>query len=236
MKTLSPQSLLAVWETGVRYQAIDRSLLLFALAEPALDPNLLADLPLSRRNASILSLRCAYFGNPFSVWIDCPHCTNRMEMQIDVGQLPPSPDNADQVLNIDGMTFRRPTTRDQAQLNTARDASEAARDWLKRCAADPASLPKDAPGLDTWLARLDEALEQHDPWASLTLAATCPDCGQGFVAELDATTLLWDELSALAQRTLTEVHTLASTYGWSEGAILAMSSVRREAYLRRLVS
>jgi hypothetical protein len=237
MNALSPQRLLALWETGARYQAADRSLLLFALAEPSLDPDTLADLPLSHRNASILHWRCAHFGNPFMVWIDCPQCVSRMEMQMDVRQLPPAPNvTTNQPINIEGALFRRPTTRDLVRLNSAQDANQAAQEWLRLCAPDPGSLPTDAGGLSTWFERFDEALEAQDPWASLAMSATCPDCSHEFVAELDVADLLWDELGAQAQHTLSDVHTLASAYGWSEEAILQMSAVRRGAYLERLAS
>ena len=50
----------------------------------------------------------------------------------------------------------------------------------------------------------------------------------------DVVSFLWAELEAWAVRTLQEVHTIAGFYGWSEEAILNLSSVRRQAYLRML--
>ena len=44
------------------------------------------------------------------------------------------------------------------------------------------------------------------------------------------------EIHAWAKRTLREVHTLASAYGWSEREILSMSAVRRALYLEMVQS
>jgi hypothetical protein len=75
------------------------------------------------------------------------------------------------------------------------------------------------------------ALLDADPCAELTFAFDCVSCGHSWESLLDVPHLVWSELAARAQRLLLEVHLLARTYGWSESDILALSSVRREAYL-----
>lgn len=51
------------------------------------------------------------------------------------------------------------------------------------------------------------------------------------MAQLDTAALLWDEISIRAGALLQEVHRLASSYGWSEEQILALSATRRAHYL-----
>jgi len=81
------------------------------------------------------------------------------------------------------------------------------------------------------LQACEDALETLDPNADLALAVHCPDCGGASGAQLDAGILLWDEIDARARTLLAEVHALASAYGWSEGAILALDPARRASYL-----
>jgi len=70
-----------------------------------------------------------------------------------------------------------------------------------------------------------------DPLAEIRLTFDCPVCGDAFEDDLDLPTFLWAEMAARAKRLLSEVHLLASAYGWSEAEILGLSPVRREFYL-----
>jgi len=47
---------------------------------------------------------------------------------------------------------------------------------------------------------------------------------------------LWTEITSQARRLLHEVHLLATTYGWHEADILAMSAIRRQYYLEMVAS
>jgi hypothetical protein len=234
MEALGPQRLLEVWERGVRSHPIDRALLLFALAEPARASEQLADLPLSRRNAALMALRLAWFGNPLPVWCDCPACGERMELTIDTDQLPERPGPQATEVEIDGLRFRAPTSRHLAALVNDRDPDEAARRLLAACAESPESIPAEPQRVQALLSAVDAAFEQADPWLDLSLQVTCPDCGEGSEPSLDIPAVVWDELDAVARRLLDEVHILARSYGWHERDILGMSEQRRAAYLDRL--
>ena len=52
----------------------------------------------------------------------------------------------------------------------------------------------------------------------------------------DVPAYLWEELDVRARRLLDEVHALARSYGWAEREILALSEVRRNAYLDRVLA
>lgn len=234
MDALGPQRLLEVWERGARRHPIDRALLLFALAAPDVAGGQLADLPLSQRNAALMALRIAWFGNPLPVWCDCPACGERMELTIDGNQLPEPPGTEAIAVEIDGLRFRPPTSRHLAALVNEPDPEEAARRLLAACAESPESLPSDPPRMQALLEAVDAALERADPWLDLSLAMTCPDCEQSSEATLDIAAIVWDELDAVAHRLLDEVHLLAQAYGWHERDILGMNEQRRTAYLERL--
>ena len=77
-------------------------------------------------------------------------------------------------------------------------------------------------------------MEEADPQASSALKLHCPTCGHEWEAGFDILSFFWIEIQAWACRILQEVHTLALAYGWREGDILAMSALRRQAYLEML--
>ncbi len=79
--------------------------------------------------------------------------------------------------------------------------------------------------------RIAEAVEAADPGADVTLNVGCPECGAATRAELDIASYLWTELDAWARDLLLDVHLLATSYGWSEPEILALSPLRRRYYL-----
>ncbi|MEN8176188.1 MAG: hypothetical protein ABFS23_10520 [Pseudomonadota bacterium] len=234
MDALSPERLLKVWETGTRYHPIDRALLLFSVADPAVPPERLADEPLGRRNAAILRLRQERFAGPVAGWFDCPDCGERLELEIGPDRLPAPPAGPNTRIEVAGLGFRPPTSRDLAVLSHAADPEETARQLLHACAESPDSLPTDADELDTLLNQVDSVLDQQDPWADPALSVTCPACGQETEATLDIAAIVWDEINSLAQQLLDEVHLLAQAYGWRESEILTMSDARRTAYLERL--
>ncbi len=78
-------------------------------------------------------------------------------------------------------------------------------------------------------------MEEADPQGNVQLALDCPACGHRWLQAFDILTYLWREIDDWAQRTLREVHLLASAYGWSEQAILALSARRRHMYLEMVL-
>ena len=48
---------------------------------------------------------------------------------------------------------------------------------------------------------------------------------------MDVVGFFWREIQSAARRVVLEVDALARAYGWSEAAILGMSSARRNLYL-----
>jgi hypothetical protein len=76
-----------------------------------------------------------------------------------------------------------------------------------------------------------ERMAQADPQADVNLSLECPACNHQWQAAFDILAFFWKEIEAWAGRILSEVHILASAYGWDEADILALSSLRRQAYL-----
>lgn len=79
-------------------------------------------------------------------------------------------------------------------------------------------------------SQIAETVAAADPLADIALELVCPACGTAWGAPFDIVRFLWSELDAWALRILDDVHVLASRYGWSEVAILALTPQRRRHY------
>ncbi|TVO59010.1 hypothetical protein [Denitromonas halophila] len=234
MLAIRPERLLSVWEQGARRHPIDRALLLYALAAPEQPADRLADMPIGARNAALMALRRASFGGHLASWVDCPACGERMEFALDAADLPPMPVASTDPIVVAGHRFLRPTSRHLAALVNADDPEAAARQLLRDCAESADGLPRDEAALAELLEAAEAAIEAADPWADLSLAIACPVCAHEAEASFDIASYLWEELDSHARRLLDDIHALASAYGWTEPAILALSDARRAAYLDRV--
>jgi hypothetical protein len=235
MAELTLARLLSTWESGVQRHPIDRSLLLLALARPDLPGETLADISLGVRNASLLPLQQKYFNKRFNAWLDCPACSERMEFELDGSQLPPVVTETAEPINIDGLRFRLPTTRDLARLiGQTNDANTAAQSLLQHCAESPDDLPTDNHALAELLNAVGHAIENIEPWADISLAIDCPACDTQCEANFDLASYVWDQLEHRARHLLDDIHVLAQAYSWSQSDILALSDARRCAFLARV--
>ncbi len=236
---LTPAELLEVWESGGRLGPAERALALLAAAWPDWAWDELAALSLGRRDERLLLLRQALWGHAMAALAGCPECRERLEVPLDTREfLAAVGDNAEAeiALHIEGysMTFRLPTKMDAMAAVEGVDVA-AARDILfDRCllAAErdgkllgSDDLPEEV------VAAVAERMSEADPLADIQLGLSCPACGHGWRAAFDIAGYLWTEIEAWAARMLSEVHTLASAYGWHERDILAMGAARRHFYL-----
>ncbi len=142
-------------------------------------------------------------------------------------------------MQVDGwaLAFRLPTSRDLAALDGLPPGADPRAALLQRCvlsawhdgAEQPASaLPAEVQGA------LVECMAEADPQADVQLNLTCPACGECWQAGYDVVTYLWAEIDTAARGLLSEVHVLASVYGWAEADILAMGARRRQRYLEMI--
>lgn len=231
MRPLNESDWLALWERGERRQPIDRALLLCSVVRDDIAPSELADLPLGAVNESLLLLRRDLFGETIRAHAPCPLCAERLELSLEVGELVSVRDRQLQARTWEdlGLSIRPPTCRDLAAVSSVRDAELAAAQILGRCCGISANDPRLAGNG----AALETGLESVDPLSSIQIAVSCGACGRTSSILLDPGALLWEELGAAMRDLLSDVHALASTYGWTEGEILSLSRERRAAYLER---
>lgn len=229
---IGPADLLTAWESGLTADALGRASVLHALAADRPAGDLLA-VPVGRRDADLLALRRALFGERLATRLDCPGCAAEMEFEVDVaGLLEAGAATGEPITVVDGpwqVRLRPPTPGDLLAVATVRDARAA---LLARCVlgaerdGEPvATLP------DHLQARAVAALAEADACADIRLTVRCIRCERPVTSALDVVSYLWAELDHWARATLLDIHLLASTYGWSEPDCLAVSPTRRRYYL-----
>lgn len=234
--------LLDAWERGLSQNPCQRALSLLALACPEMQPADLADLPIGGRDRHLLKLREAIFGQEMSCLVNCPGCGERLEIcfrvcdvLIDSGDK----DRGDGALtsicigDLD-IGFRLPNSRDLDAISECSDVGSGREILLRRCISTICKSGEEI-GFDNLTSEALDAvisgMADADPQADVRIPLSCSVCGNKWKEGFDIASFLWRELDAWANRTLLEVCSLASAYGWSESEILALSPWRRQFYM-----
>jgi hypothetical protein len=240
MQALNESTLIDLWERGYSRHPLDRALLLVAAAAPELPATQAADLSLSVRDARVLQLRLATFGERFNGVADCPQCAQPLEFEFPGSALDSQGDKRGEndlreFASSCGLRFRLPSSRDLAAALAANDTGEAldagaVRTLLHRCCLNASA--------DTnWSSELyeeaDAGLSALAQRHGLVLTFCCEACGTQWDAPLDICGWVWNELDQRVKCLLDDVHRLAWAYGWDEDHILSMRPARRAAYLER---
>jgi hypothetical protein len=239
MRALSASELLTVWEQGQGEPIFRRAHLLLSAACPERSPEELAKISIGSRDARLLTLREWTFGRRLTGIIACPACGQRLEIMVNVDDVRATASDSvreefDLEWNEYYVTFRLPNTVDlgEASFSENRENMRAAliRQCILKARRDDGDIAADqlpAPVIEAVVSRMTE----HDPQADMHLALSCPGCGHRWQALFDIVSFFWSEIHVWALRLLREVHILATAYGWRESDLLAMSPLRRQAYL-----
>ena len=241
MHTLSSQTIVQLWESGLRQDHVERMLTLLAVALPeVLHKDILA-LSIGQCDAYLLLLHERMSGSHFVGFSECSHCQERLEFSFTMTDIWAGAAPLDEVGKVYSyqiedfeIQMRLPTLADMLAISEHQDAASARLLLLHRCivqvmrkgdAVQIEALP------DEISMTLGEKVLEHDPQAEIQIDMTCPQCQHHRPALFDVSRFLWTEIQAQAKRLLREVHTLAQAYGWRETEILALSNVRRQCYL-----
>jgi hypothetical protein len=242
---LSAAQLLEVIDAAAEGDAATRGRVLLAAAAPDLTEEGFDELTLGGRDARILELRCATFGDTLRGRVTCPACGLRLTVRIprqEVSRRGPS-DEAAPCIRIEEGSFvveaRSPNGRILAEAARCPTEESARQALISGCvsltktdggAVDPFDLD------DALLERIGDAIVAADPQAEVGVTMSCAGCGNEWTPVLDIAEFLWRELSHTSVQLLDEVHQLAIGYGWSEEQVLRLSSRRRREYVERLAS
>lgn len=233
---LSAAALLAIWEENWQRPPLWQGLALLMAANPEQDWDALLAMPMGAFNAHLLTLHCWHFGPTLTAVTTCTGCGALIEVTLDAAELCAAQHESPPAwveITHDAARFRvrLPAPGDLLAAGAAATIEDAAALLLARCLETPDALPPPERAA-ALTASVTAALERADPLAVIELGGACPHCAQAWSAFLDVAAFLWREVQTWAQRTLQEVHLLARAYGWHEADILALTPVRRQAYLQ----
>jgi hypothetical protein len=239
MRPLSVPELLDVWEHGLTQPPIQRALAILTAACSDTEPEALARLSIGERDGRLLTLREWLFGPRLLGLAMCPGCGERLELAFSTTDLRVTSDiEPEAAYGVDTagyeVHFRLPNSRDLAAIAHHSDVAMARQALLERCLLTARHQGQQL-GAEQLPPQVTDAIAarmgQADPQAYLQLALVCPECGHQWHTTFDIAAFFWRELHAWANRTLRDVHLLATHYGWREMDILTMSPQRRQWYL-----
>jgi hypothetical protein len=219
-------TVLESWEVAARAPAALRGTAVLAAVHPAGDAVL--DLPLAEFAVLATDRLAEMSRDEVDGVLDCADCGALLDVRVRLSDLFADPGAGEPVRGT-GLLVRPPTPRDLAVAGGEPDARAM---LLRRCvtrldgtAVDPADLGP------TELAEIDDALESLAGPALPVLRAACPSCAGTATGIVDVADLLWQQVAVEAGAVLRDVARLAATFGWREPDVLALSPLRRSAYL-----
>jgi hypothetical protein len=239
MRQLSASELLNAWEQSWGQSPAQKALTLIVAACPEMSSEQLAKMNIGQRNSYLLQLRGYTFGPLLPSLAICPKCNECLEFSFNVSNILVTQESnpAEPVsINISDyeVHFRLPQCRDLVEIAYQKDFQVRRSLLLERCLLEARykgkmrsanQLPKKVVEI------IMKRMAQLDPQANMEIRLSCPACKHQWQALFDIVSYFWSEINAWANRTMREVHLLASAYGWPEGYILAMSPTRRQLYL-----
>lgn len=237
MRSLSASGLLEVWERGSGEHPVDRALTMLSACSQETRQELAA-LSIGRRDARLLEIYERLFGPAIEAFAQCPNCGERLEYEMSTRELTLPAIEKEMPLTLEteaaSLRLRLLNSLDLRAASECSDADAARKMLLERCVveASQAGTTVHLHGLpESTTEKIASCLAEADPQAETLIDLTCCACRHCWQVVLDIENFLWVKINALAKRLLREVHALARAYGWREHDILALTSVRRQAYL-----
>jgi hypothetical protein len=226
-------SLLAAWEAGTDVAPVARGAAVLDVLAPGISSAM--DIPLPRLAGLAARCHAQVFGADVEGVLECGACGVLLDVPVRLCDLVPSavpPHDRDGAPHtIAGITVRSPTTRDLAAVSRE-FGSDGRGALLARCITaggrpvDIAALRPDD------VDEIDELLESIAGDALPMIRTSCPGCAADVSSTVDAAGILWERVDELAPHLLADVARLAAAFGWRESDVLALSPVRRAAYLQ----
>lgn len=243
MVDLSAQRILEVWEQGASFTAEVRTQALLGLAAPELSTKALTELVLGERNKNLLELHQRLFGPTLQAYVECNECGEALDLEFAIDELgfdsiPDMPESHSISTGNIIAKVRLPNSYDLIALAPVKNVEDGRCLLFSRCVLE---LLRDDVNtviheLNTEeMDQLEQAISELDPRMEIQFDLQCPQCAHSWLSPLEIGSFLWSKYDAYARQLLENVHVLASSYGWSETDILAMSQQRRYYYLQRIM-
>jgi hypothetical protein len=230
VRTPDSAALLDAWEAAMSQPEPLRAPSLLVWLGWLDTPDALDNCTIGQTDSLLFALRNELYGPTLECVSTCPSCGQTVEFIANTTDLA-SPEPAahmGRVALLDGQLDCRPPSNSDVNELLRGAARIDSRQLLRQCLlTDAAALQAlSDQDCDRAVAELADA----DPGSSIEIAIEC-SCAHRWIEQFDVRSYLLTELTDWAARTLRDVHRLASRYGWSESAILAMSPWRKRIYL-----
>jgi len=243
MLELSAQRILEAWEFGAASAPEVRTRTLLKLATPELPMDAIKDMVIGERNKNLFELRQSLFGSALQAYIECGGCGEALDLEFSIEdfEFAATIDTSESYSVSSGAIqarVRLPNGNDLTALASASSVEEGRQILFSLCVLklqrnnveiDVAELEIDE------LSELEAEIAELDPRMEILFDVHCPSCSHCWQSPLQLDSFLWQEFDSYARQLLENVHLLANHYGWSEQDILAMSHVRRQHYIKRLL-
>ncbi|SRR6266487_2450427 len=199
------------------------------------DPRFLWGLEVGARIECILRVAALSGPGSFALRVRCPNggCGQALEFDLTLDELLSLRHEGDGpiVAKVGGAvrTLRAPTGEDQLAL--AADEFDDLEDAVRGLAVSLLEEPEHLPLSDADVEAIELSLTEYDPLVELSVRTACPHCGAEGEYEVDLTDLALGALREARDTLISDVHTLASRYHWTESEILSIPPRRRARYL-----
>jgi hypothetical protein len=230
-------ALLDAWAAGASSAPIDQApSLLSALGVLAPDMSI-GSLIVGQCDAALYRLRRELFGDQVEVIATCAQCGSEADVEFSISEIEPllpEPAQTESTLATHGLWVRYRLARNEDLSAAGASGCDPLAELMRRCiisAVDGDGEPVSVADLPNEIGEaLVDSMAAADPAASVEFALDCSTCEATWIDEVDIRAILWSDLTDWVGRILTDVHSLASEYGWSESEIIALPTWRRRWY------
>jgi hypothetical protein len=165
-------------------------------------------------------------------WITshCTQCKKPFDFQVALAALPiviEGNDVATVETSLGTIRLRQPTAGDHVAV-AALPKGKQETELLSRVTGQPADTAKQFSDAD--LKIIDFALADLAPQFTTAAAASCPGCGHMNAVPISTS----DWLADVGEGPFEDVHTIASSYGWTESEILNLPRWKRANFVQRI--
>jgi hypothetical protein len=233
MAACSAACLIEVWDPASRSPPHQRLAAVLVATEGA--EAIHAD-TLGGRNRRLLLLHRGLVGKAIEARVTCAHCAAESEfaLPIDAILAVPAPDPDARVRVRCGrrmLSFRLPRMADIEVASSAAAAGDVRGAVLERCRiGGDGAIPAGA------TERLGRKFEALDPAASIVVNIACSGCARSIAASVDLAAFVARDLDRMVDSLFRDIDLIASAYGWSEQAILALAPERRRRYVAMIAA
>ena len=209
--------------------------LLVDIQPGSLRPEELGGLHAADRDQMLAEIYRRIYGQRVESTVDCGICGEVFDLDFSLptllrslhsAELPEPVEQLDDGSYVlaDGLRFRLPGAEDEyAVMGLAPGVAES--ELLQRCIQD---LPEGVDP-DESAERIQAVMESLAPIVDLELDARCPECGKDQQVHFDLQNFLLSSLCAERGKLMAEIHSLASSYGWSLTDILNLPRSQRRS-------